>query len=465
MGGPTRAALAELCVSPDQPGSPPPDSRELLRLKAEWLKTKGYVYDPSTGLPALAAVVDEIRRRVEAGERVGAIYLDIQSEEQLEAIYGWETYDGLIQQVAHAIQSLFGGPLNASDIIALRGVRSDEFLLFLSSEGRQHFDDRVLRRLRDRIATELSTLLQIEVGIEGRRGLGLHTSCAMVSVDPTMRFERVIYKVVDEIKQQCRHERSEQMTARLNELRRILAAEDIRVRYQPIVWLADRRIFGFEALSGGPPGHLFENSEMLFSFAEKTDQIRELERLCRLQSLRGAGDLSRGRKLFLNTSVHSVEDTEFFTGPVAEQAALIGVERRDIVLEITERVAVTSWQSFRRHLSALRASGFAVAIDDMGAGYSSLHTVAEIEPDYLKFDISLVRDIHLSPIKRDLLESLVDLARKIDARVIAEGVEKVEEYETLRTMGVTFGQGYYFARPGTVALDSQVPVEPLPAPG
>lgn len=441
--------------------SAPIDHREMLRLRAEWLKTKGYVYDPITGLPALPAVVEEIRRRVEGGERVGAIYLDMQSEEQLESIYGWETYDGLIQQVAAAIQSLFGGPLKASDIIALRGVRSDEFLLFLTSEGREAFDDRILRRLRDRIAHELSTLLQIEIGFEGPRGLGLHTACAMLGHDPTMRIERMIYKVVDEIKDQCRRERAEQITARLAELRRILSHEDIRVRYQPIVWLGDRRIFGFEALSGGPEGHLFENSEMLFSFAEKTDQIRELERLCRLQSLRGARSLSRGRKLFLNTSVHSVEDTEFFTGQVADEAERIGLVRGDIVLEITERVAVTSWQSFRRHLAGLRQSGFAVAIDDMGAGYSSLHTVAEIEPDYLKFDISLVRDIHLSPIKQDLLGSLVDLARKIDAKVIAEGVEKAEEYETLRAMGVTFGQGYYFARPGTIALDSPVPVEPL----
>lgn len=445
----------------NEAGAPGANGRgELLRLRAEWLKAKGYVHDPITGLPALPAVIEDVRRRAESGERVGVIYVDMQNEEQLEAIYGWETYDGLIQQVADAIQSLFGGPLKGSDIIAMRGVRSDEFLIFLTSEGRAQFDERSLRRLRDRVVTELSTLLQIEVGIEGPRGLGLHSACAMISFDPTMRIERVIYRVVDEIKDQCRRERGEQLTARLAELRRILQKEDILVRYQPIVWLADCRIFGFEALSGGPAGHLFENSEMLFSFAEKTDQIRELERLCRLQSLRGARSLTPARKLFLNTSVHSVEDTDFFTGPVADQAEAVGIVRRDIVLEITERVAVTSWQSFRRHLSRLRASGFAVAIDDMGAGYSSLHTVAEIEPDYLKFDISLVRDIHLSPIKRDLLESLVDLARKIDAKVIAEGVEKPEEYQTLRSMGVTFGQGYYFARPGTVALDWAEPVQP-----
>ncbi|HEV3074967.1 MAG TPA: EAL domain-containing protein, partial [Thermoanaerobaculia bacterium] len=97
------------------------------------------------------------------------------------------------------------------------------------------------------------------------------------------------------------------------------------------------------------------------------------------------------------------------------------------------------------------------AIDDMGAGYSSLQTVAEVEPDYLKFDISLVRDIHLSPIKRNLLETLVVLADKIHARVIAEGVESAEEFHALRAMGVPFAQGFYFALPA--ALNGPAPLE------
>ena len=96
-----------------------------------------------------------------------------------------------------------------------------------------------------------------------------------------------------------------------------------------------------------------------------------------------------------------------------------------------------------------------MAIDDMGAGYSSLQSVAELEPDFLKFDINLVRDIHENPIKRGLLESLLLMAQKIDAQVIAEGVEKEEEFEALREMRVTFGQGYLFSPPDT--LEYHVP--------
>jgi EAL domain-containing protein (putative c-di-GMP-specific phosphodiesterase class I) len=77
--------------------------------------------------------------------------------------------------------------------------------------------------------------------------------------------------------------------------------------------------------------------------------------------------------------------------------------------------------------------------------------VAEVEPDFLKFDIALVRDIHRSPIKRGLLESLVLLGRRVDAQVIAEGVEKEEEYDTLREMEVPFAQGYLFSPPATLA--------------
>src|SRR5262249_43792980 len=82
--------------------------------------------------------------------------------------------------------------------------------------------------------------------------------------------------------------------------------------------------------------------------------------------------------------------------------------------------------------------------------YSSLQAVAEVEPDYLKFDISLVRDVHLSPIKRNLLETLVVLAGKIHARAIAEGVESVQGVQALRWMGVGLAQGFYFAVPAVL---------------
>ena len=91
--------------------------------------------------------------------------------------------------------------------------------------------------------------------------------------------------------------------------------------------------------------------------------------------------------------------------------------------------------------------GFLVAIDDIGTGYSSLQAIMEVQPDFLKIDMSLVKNIHQSLIKQDLVHSLLQVASRTRMRVIAEGIETAEEYQALRTCGVRYGQGFYFARP------------------
>ncbi|HEV8630728.1 MAG TPA: EAL domain-containing protein [Thermoanaerobaculia bacterium] len=431
-------------------------THEFLAMRSEWLKVRGYLYDPNTSLPAVPAVLEDVRRRIERGEPVGVIYLDLSGEEYLEEVYGWETYDGLLQQVAHALDD-FRGPLLADgDLVALAGVRSDQFLLFVGLKGRR--GARELAQLRDKVVAELGKRIKIQVGKEVPRGLGIYSASSILKYDPTVRIERSIYKVLDGIRLECHRDRQERLSARRRELRRILQSRDILIRYQPIVRLDDGSVYGYEALSCGPEGDLFQNPEMLFSFAEKTDQILDLERLCRLESVRGSVRLPRGHKLFLNCSAHGIADAEGLSEHLVAQVVSAGLAPSDVVLEITERVAVTAWHDFRRRIDDLRALGFGVAIDDMGAGYSSLHSVAEVEPDFLKFDIALVRDIHLSPIKRGLLESLVLLAERIEAEVIAEGVEKDEEFQTLREMKVPFGQGYLFSPPMTMAF--HVPEEP-----
>jgi EAL domain-containing protein (putative c-di-GMP-specific phosphodiesterase class I)/GGDEF domain-containing protein len=420
-------------------------------LRAEWLQLRGFLFDPNTGLPALPAVVEDVRRRVEDGEPMGLIYLDLSSGERLESICGWETYDRLLKQVTVTLLEFRDRALTPRDAVALTAVRGDEFVVFIGPRPNQALDERRLARLRDRLAAELEGRLRAELDREVPQGMSISCGSALVRTDPTVRIERSIYQAIDEVRTICRRQRERQHGLRLNELRRILAARDVLIRYQPIVRLGDGLIHGFEALSSGPSGDIFENPEMLFTFAEETEQIVELERLCRLQAIRGAALLHPTQKLFINCSVHGFVDPELVSAAILDEVRKAGRDPRDIVFEVTERVAITEWKQFRAILAALRRIGFAIAIDDMGAGYSSLQAVAEIEPDYLKFDISLVRDIHLSPIKRNLLETLVVLAEKIHARVIAEGVESAEEFQALCAMGVTFAQGFYFAVPAVLA--------------
>jgi len=86
-------------------------------------------------------------------------------------------------------------------------------------------------------------------------------------------------------------------------------------------------------------------------------------------------------------------------------------------------------------------------VDDAGAGYSSLSTIAELQPDFLKFDRSMVSGIHESKIKQELLKTLLEMAGRTGSRVIAEGIEQAEELEMMREIGVELGQGYYLERP------------------
>lgn len=427
-----------------------PDGQDYLELRSRWLKLRSHLYDPNTGLPALPAVLEEVRRRSEEGHRMGVVLLDLSSEESLEEVYGWETYDGVLRQIAEALESLKGSALAEDDIVAQPGIRSDQFILFLALPDRGA--EELLVRRRGEVLDELEAQLQIQVGNERPRGIMIHAEARVMPYDPTARIERSLYRAIDEVRAACRRDRKEQINVRLDELRRILSSRDLLIRYQPIVRLLDDSIFGFEALSCGPRGDLFADPEMLFSFAEKTDQIVALERMCRVESVRGAAQLPRNAKLFLNCSAHGIEDLEPISDELILEIEGAGLAVEDLVLEITERVAVPTWSDFRRRLDGLRDRGFRIAIDDMGAGYSSLQSVAEIEPDFMKFDIALVRDIHRSAIKRGLLEGLRVVAEKVGARVIAEGVEKEEELATLQEMGVTFAQGYLFSPPSTFSL-------------
>jgi EAL domain-containing protein (putative c-di-GMP-specific phosphodiesterase class I) len=150
--------------------------------------------------------------------------------------------------------------------------------------------------------------------------------------------------------------------------------------------------------------------------------------------------------LFLNASARAVADPDWSGSVMDEMLTGSGLKPSDVVVEITERVAIVRHEEFQAALRGFKRRGFRVAVDDMGAGYASLQALAAIEPDFLKFDVSLVRDIDRSSIKRSLLESLRQLAEKIGAQVVAEGIEREEERATLLALGIPLGQGFHFHR-------------------
>jgi EAL domain-containing protein (putative c-di-GMP-specific phosphodiesterase class I) len=144
----------------------------------------------------------------------------------------------------------------------------------------------------------------------------------------------------------------------------------------------------------------------------------------------------------------SIHDPHLSGGEFVDLLAEAGLSPQQVVLELTEHSAVRDFVAFRRTLERFRALGFRLAMDDVGSGYSGLQAIAEIAPDFIKVDMHLVRGVHESTIKRELIDTIRRFTDSTGITLVAEGVESTEELEALVKVGVRCAQGYLFARPG-----------------
>jgi EAL domain-containing protein (putative c-di-GMP-specific phosphodiesterase class I) len=431
------------------------EEQEYFRLRAEWLRFKNHVFDANTELPTLAAVLDDVRRLMEEKGSLGLVYFDLGANGPIEALHGWHAYDEVVRTFAALLTGLRAdGTLSTRDILAVLSVRGDKFLLFLGGPGSQPLDRTPLERLTGRIRERIGEALLREPPAVMPSPIAFHMGHALMYRDPMLRAERSVHRALDEAMFMSLRSRAREEDRRVQGLDMLIQDRQVVTLYQPILDLRNMTVLGHEVFTRGPAGGPFEDAEGLFLLAERTGRLLDFERLCRSRALGSARrHLHQGKKLFLNTSAGALQDPQVAGSAFVEEVERQGLDHADVVLEITERVAVGERQAHQDVLRALKRSGFGIAIDDMGAGYSSLQAVVELEPDYLKFDVSLVRNIDRSLIKRSLLETLVELSEKIGSQVIAEGIEAESEFQTLRDMGVGLGQGRYLAPPMVVPSD------------
>ena len=259
--------------------------------------------------------------------------------------------------------------------------------------------------------------------------------------------ETRIFEALQEARRKAKEQMDPQRLEFSAQFRDILVSRKVTAVYQPIVDFSSGEILGWEALSRGPEQGPFRSPVMLFDAAERLGRLFALEKLCREKAINNLGGIAPSQKLFLNINPKTVVDPEFTPGKTLELMERAGLEPENIVFEITERHSVQDFGLFYKALDHYRSQGFKVAVDDAGAGFSGLTTIAQIQPDYIKIDMTLVRGIDRDPVKRALMETLVGFADKIGSRIIAEGIETKAEAACLLDIGVHFGQGYYLGRP------------------
>lgn len=432
-----------------------PGENEYQRLRAEWQRFKSHVVDAHTELPTLPAVLDDVRRLMEERGTLGLVYLDLGNDGRAEARYGTEVYETLVRAFAQSLLALRAdGRLGARDVIAVMSVRGDKFLVFVRGNEGSPFDPSSIEsraaRLREHV---LQTLPRFLPG-PPTPPLDFRQGHALMYRDPMLRAERSIHRALDEAMfMTLRHGESEE-EHRTQGLDEIIGRGGVVTLYQPILELDTLRTLGHEVFTRGPAGGPFEDAERLFALAERTGRLLDLEKLCRMRALVSAPrHLRPGTKLFLNTSARALVDPEVWGKGFVRQVDEQSLAHPDVVLEVSERLTGEEKVAYRSMLRELKREGFGIAIEDVGSGYSTLQSLVELEPDYLKFEIGLARHMERDPIKRSVLETLVELSHKIGARVIAAGIEAEVELRALRELGVPLGQGRYLAPPVVITLE------------
>jgi EAL domain-containing protein (putative c-di-GMP-specific phosphodiesterase class I) len=230
----------------------------------------------------------------------------------------------------------------------------------------------------------------------------------------------------------------EDLEANVARVRSMVEGAGLQMHYQPIVWMPTGEIVGYEALArfDSPPARPDE----WFAMAARCGMGVELEVVAVRRGLAALHLAPWDRYISVNVSPETFLSEDLLD-------ALHGHAGSRIVIELTEHVSIDDYDAYLPRLEELRARGVRLAVDDAGAGYSSLRHILVLRPEIIKLDRTMTTHVNDNPVRRALLTCLATFAHETKTTLVAEGIESVEERKALIDYGVAFGQGYYFHRP------------------
>ncbi len=409
---------------------------------------KSSVASVSAPLETYHQHIQELAEQLATAGSLGVIVFDMSSLVDIEYEYGVDAFREVRQRVIDVLRELPGKAHRQQDVLALDEPGGVRIVLFMQQKrkGGQRLAASDVATLRDRLFSSLPPKMahaafpyQETLLIELGHGLALH--------NPLLGTHRVLARALQEALARAAHQRRTDYLRMQERIQAIISREKVLTSYQPIMRLEDRDLLGFEALSRGAKGTGLETPDVLFHTAREHNLLVELDRLCRRRALERAGRLPKRAKVFVNSHPSVIHDPEFRAKQLVNflEHAQLAPDR--IVIEITEKLVIENYSLFGAAMADFTDLGIRLAVDDLGAGYSGLESVARLRPSYLKINAGLVRDLHVSQANQEMIKAIVSIGRGIGATVIAEGIETQEEATTLRTLFVEYGQGFLLSRP------------------
>jgi len=399
-----------------------------------------------SGIPTYRDVYADVARMLGEQGGLGALVIDLHPLARVERHFGGSVYQAVRDQIDTFVLEL-KDRFREGDLLTLDQRDGDRFLLFLGKKRQggpfaaldlRKLADRVEEFVAPRVARLTLPYLREKPAIGVGYGFVLHSPLE----GEERQISRLIEDAVDSAELRARlRERDERET-----VLEIIYNRKIWTAFQPIMEIESHAMAGHEGLSRGPRGSELQSPAALFAAAARHGVVEELERACRRQGFVDWLVFGAPGRLFLNTIPSTVRDTSFLGRGVLDYLGP-SLSPQMVTLEITEHQVIENMNLYREAMHPFLALGFTFAIDDLGAGYSGLETLATLGASFLKIDMGLVRDVHHKRVSQQVVKAIVEMGAGVGATVIAEGIESNDEAQALLTLGVRFGQGYHLGRP------------------
>jgi EAL domain-containing protein (putative c-di-GMP-specific phosphodiesterase class I)/CheY-like chemotaxis protein len=422
----------------------------LVQTVRDVLRDASVYFDEITGLPTLAQAQVEVQRELAEHHHLGLMYVSLDGIFGLEQVQGFEAVDEVFRIVGQKLVDARGAFLREEDFISISSLGNAFLIILAPSREQKAVDEQDMRLIKERLETNLVAHLEDELEEMLLAKIQVYVGYARLAQSPKVRFKRALLQAIEDATRGIQIEREENYNRLVDELDRVLANQEITSVYQPVVDLGDFSVLGYEVLARGPMQSVLHRPDVLFDVARDQGRVEELDRICRMIAARGGATLPDDTLRFINTEPVNLffrARSDLFIEEFVE--ATPEHLRSKTVMEITEKSIIDDFGHFREVVAKLRERGFRIAIDDAGAGYSGLQTIVEIEPDFIKLDISLIRNLDTSVVKQKLVKTLKDFCVSAGITLIAEGVETEEQLASLKELQIPYAQGYLFAYPGS----------------
>ncbi len=425
-------------------------------LQLELLNLKSASYDHVTGIPLVNIVYKNIVKLLDQKRKVAVISITLINGQELELSLSFEIYDKLLRQLIATINQTLKHNDITNYFLVSASQGGETYYLFIPETDSLQLTKTQIEKMKNLIDKGLNIKIASFKSDLDLKSLtpNVVINTKILESSGACRGERFLSRELEKIRAETRGLSESFDNAVKTKIKKIIDGREIEIVFHPIIRLRDRNIFAYEALARGKTEEL-ANPEKFLLLAQKNDLLKEMESVCvfnALQTFYKACQKNaklRQKKLFINLSPLSF--SVLITDEFAESIKNYGFSPDQIVIELTEKFASIEpienkdYYDFIKRISKL--IGFEIAVDDVGTGYSTLERIAELNPQYIKYDRVLAKNIHKDPVKQELLRTIFEFSKKINSQLIVEGVDNTEDFEFLKKVGVEFIQGYIFSRP------------------